>query len=140
MGKDRECIFLIEPDFWQYYGHSTQKRGSLSGAYMRALFNDMVKEIKTALPKAIISWDISAWIGVTGMRNWWGFFRDHPEIKFVHTSGGQVVYFVTFLFFTISKYSFLKARGDLAEIKPGELKWREVSQITGKRIIADCGT
>ena len=24
-------------------------------------------------------------------------------------------------------------------MKPGELKWREVSQITGKRIIADCG-
>ena len=38
----------------------------------------------------------------------------------MHTSGGQ-------------------AHGETAEIKPNELKWSDVNQITGKRIIADCG-
>jgi hypothetical protein len=97
LGREREAIFLIEPDFWQYYGDSHQRGGPLSGEYMRALFNDMIKEIKTALPKARISWDISAWIGVAGMQKWWGFFKDHPDIEFVHTSGGQVIVFDTLL-------------------------------------------
>jgi hypothetical protein len=38
----------------------------------------------------------------------------------VHTSGGQ-------------------AHGESVEIKPNELKWADVSRITGKKIIADCG-
>ena len=35
--------------------------------------------------------------------------------------------------------SNIKARGDLANIKPGELAWSFVSSVTGKKIIADCG-
>jgi hypothetical protein len=30
---------------------------------MADLFNDFVTQIKTYLPNALISWDISAWIG-----------------------------------------------------------------------------
>jgi hypothetical protein len=30
-------------------------------------------------------------------------------------------------------------RGDLQNLKPNELRWDFVSQVTGKRIIADCG-
>ena len=44
--------------------------GTLSGEYMRALFDDFVKAIKAELPNAIISWDISAWIGVDGFTQW----------------------------------------------------------------------
>ena len=78
-----------------------------------------VKEIKAELPNALISWDISAWIGEPGFRTWWGFFQT-AQIDFIHTSGGQ-------------------ARADLANLKPNELSWSFVSRTTGKKIIADCG-
>jgi hypothetical protein len=57
---------------------------------MRALFDDFCKAIKTQLPNAKISWDISAWIGEATMNTWWGYFKTSPYISFVHTSGGQV--------------------------------------------------
>jgi hypothetical protein len=31
----------------------------------------MVSAIKSHLPKAMISWDISAWIGESGFRTWY---------------------------------------------------------------------
>ena len=33
----------------------------------------------------------------------------------------------------------MKARGNEYNIKPGELAWKQVVDITGKKIIADCG-
>ncbi|CAF0944901.1 unnamed protein product [Brachionus calyciflorus] len=118
--RNAPIVWLIEPDFWQYYGDSTQQGGPLSGEYMRALFDDFAKEIKSQLPNAKISWDLSAWIREDGMTKWWGYFKTSPYIDFVHTSGGQ-------------------GQAGSAEYKPGELKWSDFSRITGKRIIADCG-
>jgi hypothetical protein len=50
----KECIFLMEPDFWQYFGDRRQEGGTLSGEFLRDLFNDYVREIKSALPNALI--------------------------------------------------------------------------------------
>jgi len=118
--KNAECVFVMEPDFWQFYGDKTQEGGTLDGPYMRKLFDDFAAAIKAELPNAKISWDISAWIGEAGMTQWWSFFKDSKYIDFVNTSGGQ-------------------AHGETASIKPNELNWATVSKITGKRIIADCG-
>jgi hypothetical protein len=92
---------------------------------MRSLFDDFVKAIKSQLPNARISWDISAWIGTEGMRTWlvlrklikkldtigyyfflnllfrWGFFSNSTDIDFINTSGGQV--FIHFSFYKIIK-------------------------------------
>jgi hypothetical protein len=98
LGRDRTAIFVMEPDFWQYYGDDgtngkpSQQGGVLSGAYARALFDDFVRVIKNHLPNALISWDISAWIGQDGFRTWWSFFSN-ADIQFIHTSGGQVRHF-----------------------------------------------
>jgi hypothetical protein len=91
LGRDKPAIFLIEPDFWyilhlfelinfvlliiffierQYYGDGRQVNGGLSGEYMRDLLNAFVGQIKQYLPNALISWDISAWIGEDGFRQW----------------------------------------------------------------------
>jgi hypothetical protein len=118
--RNKPVIFVMEPDFWQYYGDGTQDGGNLDGPFMRRLFDDFAATIRSELPNAIISWDISAWIGEQNMQTWWGFFKDSKYIDFVHTSGGQ-------------------AHGETAEIKPNELRWSTVSRITGKRIIGDCG-
>jgi hypothetical protein len=90
IGTNGFCIFLIEPDFWQYYGDkTTQIGGGLSGPQMRSLFDQIVQTIKKNLPNAAISFDISAWIGQAGMKTWWGLFADSKDINFIHTSGGE---------------------------------------------------
>ena len=87
---------------------------------MRELFDDFAKAIKSELPNAIISWDISAWLTESAMTTWWGFFKTSPYIDYIHTSGGQ-------------------SRPDLSNIKQNELTWSFMSRLTGKKIIADCG-
>jgi hypothetical protein len=62
--------FIVKNFIRQYYGDTHQLGGTLSGTYMRNLFDDIGKIIKDSLPNAIISWDISAWIGESGMRAW----------------------------------------------------------------------
>ena len=54
----------------QYYGDTKQQGGTLSGTFMRDLFNDFIAQIKTYLPNALISWGLSSWIGETGFRTW----------------------------------------------------------------------
>ena len=120
MGRNAIIVFLIEPDFWQFYGDRTQQGGNLSGQEMRSLFDDMVGSIKKNLPNAKISWDISAWIGEGGHNQWWGFFASSKDIDFINTSGGRM-------------------HGELDQLKDGELRWRFLSESTGKRIIADAG-
>jgi hypothetical protein len=78
-------------DFWQYHGgqHGSNNPGC-TGEFMRDLFKDLANAIKSELPNAVISWDVSAWIGEQGMRTWWGYFKDLGLVDIVHTSGGQV--------------------------------------------------
>ncbi len=114
MGREAFTVFLMEPDLWQFYGNRNQEGGTLSGDYMRSLFDDMVRAIKKNLPNAIISWDISAWIGEQGHRTWWGFFSNSKDIDFIHTSGGRM-------------------HGELPNLKPNELRWDFLSQRTTGR-------
>ena len=121
IGRNGFCVFLIEPDFWQYYGDThTQEGGTLSGEQMRALYDDIAAAIKKNLPNAALSWDISAWIGQEGMKTWWEFFKSSTDIDFINTSGGE-------------------GQGGSSEFKPNELTWEFLSTVTGKKIIADSG-
>lgn len=90
-GRDKRVIFAIEPDFVQYYSDNRQIGGRLSGQYMRELFDDFVLVLKSELPNCLISWDISPWLGIEGMRIWWRFFET-SQIDFIHTSGGSVIF------------------------------------------------
>ena len=87
---------------------------------MRAFFDDIVTAIKSELPNARISWDISAWLSESAQQVWWGFFASSTQIDFIHTSGGQ-------------------SNPASVNIKPNELRWSFLSTLTGKRIIADTG-
>jgi len=119
IGRDTEMVWLIEPDFWQYYGDQHQEGGPCTGQFMRQFYEDVAFAIKGELPNARISWDISAWIGEQGMRTWWGFFASSPYVDYLHTSGGQSQPYMNY--------------------KPGELTWSFLSQLTGRKIIADTG-
>jgi hypothetical protein len=87
---------------------------------MRQLFDDIAAAVKSEMPNAKFSFDISAWLSESAMTTWWGFFKTSPHITFLHTSGGQ-------------------SRADLVNIKQNELRWAFMSTLTGKRIIADTG-
>ena len=87
---------------------------------MRVLFDDIAATIRKNLPNAFISWDISAWIGQTGMTTWWSFFQSSSYINFISTSGGQ-------------------SQGDSSQIVANELNWNFMGTLTGKKIIADSG-
>jgi len=50
---------------------------------MRSLYDDIATAIKSKVPKALISWDISPWISENDMRTWWGFFSDSPNVDLV---------------------------------------------------------
>lgn len=129
LGSNKEIVWLIEPDFWQYYGQSSQQNGVLSGAYMRSFFDDIAVAIKSQLPNALISWDISPWLTQSAMRTWWGFFASSTNIDFLHTSGGDPK----------SGTSASTAAGS-ANIRPTEpITWAFMATLTGKKIIADTG-
>ena len=53
------------------------------------------------------------------MRRWWGFFAT-AQIDFIHTSDGV-------------------ARADIGQIKSNELSYRFVTQLTGRKMLADTG-
>lgn len=120
LGRDKFNVWLIEPDFWQYYGNQKQEGGPLSGQEMRKLFDDIASAIKKNLPNAAISWDISPWISENAMRTWWGHFASSPHIDFIHTSGGG-------------------GQGGSQHIHGNELRWQFMHQLTGKKIIGDSG-
>jgi hypothetical protein len=90
LGKDASPVFLMEDDYYQYYNDSRQEGGNLSGDYLRVFFDDMVDAIKTIMPNAIISWDISPWPSEKDFTKWWGFFANATYIDYIHTNGGQV--------------------------------------------------
>ncbi len=59
----------------------------MSGEYMRVLMDDFVKAIKAELPNAIISWDISAWIGTAGFTQWFKilhFYQIYSKLKLIN--------------------------------------------------------
>lgn len=70
VGKYAQVVFLIEPDFWQYYGDPRQKC-ALTGLEMRALFIDFVKAIRTFLPRSEMSWDVSSWLSQEQFCEWY---------------------------------------------------------------------
>ena len=121
LGTQRTTVFLIEPDFYQYYRKdgSQQEGGPLSGQEARAVFDGIVSAIKESLPNALISWDISPW--AQDMSTWWGFFKG-AKIDFIHSSGGQ--------------HSL-----DNPKIQNSNpITWKQMSELTGKKIIADSGS
>jgi hypothetical protein len=122
IGSNRQVLWLIEPDFYQYYSDQRQENGVLSGSYMRSLFDDFALAIKKSLPNAQISWDISPWASESQMRQWWGFFRDSPNINYLHTSGGSA-----------------QPNADAIFNFPTSLTYSFMNKLTGKKIIADTG-
>ena len=113
----KPIIFEMEPDWYQYYaGGQTQAwTPAQAGTNMTALVN----ALKSSLPNAVFSMDISPWIPNNGSA-WYTNFN-MGLFTFINTSGGGTAANNT------------KIRSNNA------MTWAGVHQVTGKPILADTG-
>lgn len=94
-GTTSPIIWLLEPDILQYH-EATSYWGTqtdpLSLAEMKSLVNDIVAKIKTNMPNAKISFDISPWLGGTDWQaahtEWWNNVAS-AGFAYRNTSGGR---------------------------------------------------
>jgi hypothetical protein len=115
--KGGPIVFEMEPDWYQYYaGGQTQAwTPAQAGTNMTALVN----ALKSSLPNAVFSMDISPWIPNNGS-SWYTNF-DMSLFTFINTSGGG------------TDANNTKIRSSNA------MTWAGVHQVTGKPILADTG-
>jgi hypothetical protein len=115
LGRDAWATFLIEPSFYQYLskksGHTVQD-GLLSHEYLKSLFNNITESIKSALPNALISWEIKPG---EELNTWWDFFNYTKFIDFIDTNN--------------------KTKKDHFSHKT----WTEMDSLIEKKIISDSG-
>ncbi len=125
-GTAKPIVFEMEPDFYQY----TISLQSQPWTFEQAgqIMSQFVNAMKTYLPNAAFSMDISPWVGTNNNtggdgsdngKNWYSYF-DMSLFTFVNTSGGG------------TDAATAKIRGDA-------MTWAGVNQVTGKPILADTG-
>jgi len=129
-GTTRPIIFEMEPDYYQYTYTSGSTIQTQPWTYAQAgqYMGQFVAALKSSLPNALFSIDISPWVSTnnnTGSNgsdngaNWYSFF-DMTQFTFINTSGGST-----------------DAAG--TKIRGNAMTWAGVSKATGKPILADTG-
>jgi hypothetical protein len=116
-GTSRPIIFLMEPDYYQYYagGDANALSPQEAGQFM----GQIVSTMRQSLPNAVFSLDISPWIPDQGA-DWYPNFT-LSDFTFINTSGGGT-------------------DADSDRIRQvNDMTWGGVSGVTGKPILADTG-
>ena len=121
-GTTRPIIFEMEPDWYQYTG--TAQTQPWTAAQAGSRMTELVNALKTNLPNARFSMDVSPWVGPgNGSDNgaqWFSNF-DMSLFSFVNTSGGGT-------------------NANTAKIRSSNnMTWAGLHQVTGKPILADTG-
>jgi hypothetical protein len=121
-GTTRPIVFEMEPDWYQYTGGSQTQpwTPAQAGQYM----SQLVMALKTNLPNARFSMDVSPWVAPgNGMDNgaqWFSNF-DMSLFSFINTSGGG------------TNAGTVKIRSS------NNMTWAGLHKVTGKPILADTG-
>jgi hypothetical protein len=121
-GTTRPIVFEMEPDWYQYTGSSQSQpwTAAQAGQHM----TELVTALKTNLPNARFSLDVSPWVapnnGADNGAAWFANF-DMSLFSFVNTSGGGT-------------------NANTAKLRPNNnMTWAGLRQVTGKPILADTG-
>lgn len=121
-GTTRPIVFEMEPDWYQYTNSSQTQpwTAAQAGQYM----SQLVMALKTNLPNARFSMDVSPWVAPgNGMDNgaqWFSNF-DLSLFSFINTSGGG------------TNANTVKIRSS------NNMTWAGLHKVTGKPILADTG-
>ena len=117
-GTQNPIVWLMEPDYYQYFSGRSQEGGPLTYAEAGALMDEIVATVKKSLPNAVFSLDISPWI--SNPSTWYGAFK-MDAFTYINTSGGRT-------------------DADDARIrKENTMTWKAIHDLTRKPIIADDG-
>jgi hypothetical protein len=121
-GTTRPIIFEMEPDWYQYTGSGQTQPWTAAEAGTR--MTELVNALKTNLPNARFSMDVSPWVapnnGGDHGAQWFSNF-DMSLFTFVNTSGGGT-------------------NADTAKIRDANnMTWAGLHRVTGKPILADTG-
>ena len=126
-GTTRPIVFEMEPDFYQYT-YTGIETAPWTFAQAAQIMSQFVAAMKTYLPNAAFSMDISPWVGTNNNtggdgsdngKNWYSYF-DMSQFTFINTSGGGT-------------------DAATATIRGDKMTWAGVNQVTGKPILADTG-
>jgi hypothetical protein len=126
-GAAKPIVFEMEPDFYQYT-YTGIETAPWTFAQAGQIMSQFAAAIKTYLPNAALSMDISPWVGTNNNtggdgsdngKNWYSYF-DMSQFTFINTSGGGT-------------------DAATAQIRGDKMTWAGVNQVTGKPILADTG-
>jgi hypothetical protein len=117
-GTQEPIVWMMEPDYFQYFSDKSQEGGPLSYAEAGALMGEITETIRKSLPNAIFSLDISPWI--PDPAKWYGSFK-LEDFAYMNTSGGDT------------------EAGDARIRKANSMTWKSVHELTRKPILADDG-
>jgi hypothetical protein len=121
-GTTRPIIFEMEPD-WYQYTYSSQSQ-PMTEALAGTAMSQFVNAMKSSLPNALFSMDVSPWVGPSNGsdngKEWYSHF-DMSLFTFVNTSGGG----------TNANTAVIRSSN--------KMTWAGLHQVTGKPILADTG-
>ena len=120
----KPIIFLMEPDYYQYFSDNRQQPRRITAAEAGAFMKQMIDSIRTVLPNsARFGFDIAPWANNTYRDTFIPAF-DMSQFTFSYTSGGRT-------------------EGNAARIRPNDnnnnITWENAVTWTGKPLIADAG-
>jgi hypothetical protein len=121
-GTTRPIVFEMEPDWYQYTA-TAEGAGKWTPAQAGMIMGQLVAALRSSLPNARFSMDVSPWVGNNGTDNgaaWYANF-DMTQFTFVNTSGGGT------------------NAGTAVIRTANKMTWAGLSLVTGKPILADTG-
>jgi hypothetical protein len=88
-GTQKPVVWLMEPDFYQYAQPGSQSGNPLSFSEASKLMNELIDKVKSHLPNAIFSLDISPWTTDQGQTQAYYKSFSLERFTYLHTSGGE---------------------------------------------------
>jgi hypothetical protein len=123
-GTQKPVVWLMEPDFYQYAQPGSQSGNPLSFSEASKLMNELIDKVKSHLPNAIFSLDISPWTTDQGQTQAYYKSFSLERFTYLHTSGGE---------------SRPEGGVGSATITNNKMTYKEIFDLVKKPIIADCG-
>lgn len=117
-GTRDPIVWLMEPDYFQYFSGNSQVGGPLTYKEAGGLMAELVATVRKSLPNAVFSMDISPWIPDPAA--WYGNFT-MADFHYMNTSGGDT------------------EAGNARIRMANPMTWKSIRDLTGKPILADDG-
>jgi hypothetical protein len=124
LGTVTPVVWLMEPDYYQYAQPGSQGGNPLSYAEAAAFMDEMLDTIQKYLPKALFSLDISPWSTDMGATKTYYPAFSLNRFTFINTSGGGAL---------------AGGPAGTARITGNKMTYKEIHDLTGKPMLADCG-